>query len=175
MLYQAIRLGCQKYHRYEYSYDQAYSQYLLCRDAAKWARPETLDFEEVSRLITFANKWKCRMPSDPTNVKNILAGLRRVVPTLNHLLKDQTLLDVRLDSEIDGMPISQLIARCFDTIATAGWRNESVGTSKMIHAAINPSPVCSLCGTLRSKMHMALTTTVSTVTHASRYLQKECK
>ena len=167
MLYQAIRLGCQKYHRYEYSYDQAYSQYLLCRDAAKWARPETLDFEEVSRLITFANKWKCRMPSDPTNVKNILAGLRRVVPTLNHLLKDQTLLDVRLDSEIDGMPISQLIARCFDTIATAGWRNESVGTSKMIHAAINPSPVCSLCGTLRSKMHMALTTTVSTVTHAS--------
>ncbi len=80
MLYLAIRLGCQKYHQYEYSYDEAYRQYLEDRVEEKWAYPEMLDFDEVNRLVTFANKWKCCMPSDETNVLSILEGLRRAVP-----------------------------------------------------------------------------------------------
>ncbi len=85
MLYLAIRLGCQKYHQYEYSYDEAYRQYLEDRVEEKWAYPEMLDFDEVNRLVTFANKWKCRMPSDETNVLSILEGLRRAVPNTNSL------------------------------------------------------------------------------------------
>ena len=138
MLHQAIRLGCRKYHRYEHSYDKAYHQYLNQRDASKWAHPEDLDFDEVDLLIRFANRWKCHIPRDPTNVQSIMIALKRFVPTLN-ILRDQTLLDIKLDSELHGVPISQLIATCFDKIAIAGWRYESVGTSKMIHAAINPS------------------------------------
>ena len=36
MLYEAIRLGCQKYPTYPYNYDEAYHQYLRDRDTYKW-------------------------------------------------------------------------------------------------------------------------------------------
>ena len=139
MLYQAIRLGCQKYHcQYGQRYDKSYEQYIRDRVAKKWTNPGLLDFDEVKRLILFANSWKCRINRHPKNVQSILEGLIRFVPTLN-LLNGQTLLDVSLDSEMNGVSISDLIAICFNGIATAGMRCESVGTSKMIHAAVNPS------------------------------------
>ena len=143
MLYEAIRVGCQIYHESGRSYDEAYVDYLSDRDPSKWDHPNTLDYGEVDRLVSFANKWKCRMPSSPGNVGRVLGGLRRVVPDLN-LLKSNTLLDVRFDQNVHGTRVSQLITVSFDKIAKSsrnrsGPRYESVATSKMIHAAINPS------------------------------------
>ena len=138
MLYQAIRLGCQKYHASQYNYDVAYRRYLYDRDADKWNNPETLDFTEVNRLVKFANQWKCRMPAYPSNVQNIQTGLRRALPHLN-LLRDKTLLDVDLNSGIRDTTVGQLVSMRFHEIAISGKRFESVATSKMIHAAINPN------------------------------------
>ena len=142
MLYEAIRLGCEIYHTSDSSYDGAYTDYLNSRNPSKWTNPETLDYDEVDKLIYFANQWKCMMPRDSENVKRMLAALRFAVPDLN-LLKNKTLLDVRFDQNIYGIRVNQLIAASFDKIAKSsrnryGRRYESVATSKMIHIAINP-------------------------------------
>ena len=137
MLYEAIRLGCKLYHRNEWSYNDAYGGYLGSRDAAKWGSPERLDTVEVGKLIAFANRWRCRMPSDMGNTELVLGGLKRATPALN-LLRLNTILDIRFDDEVLGTTVSQLISDSFDQIRCAGRRSERVATSKMVHAAINP-------------------------------------
>ena len=77
------------------------------------------------------------MPSDPTNGQNVLAGLRGAAPRLN-LLSGKTLLDIDLGAVIHNVSVQELISSSFDKIADSGKRFESVATSKMIHAAVNP-------------------------------------
>ena len=137
MLYEAVRLGCYLYHKNVRSYNDAYGDYLRRRDAFKWDNPERLDPIEVGELITFANRWNCRMPSGPENTDRMLDGLKRATPSLN-LLRHRTLLDIRFDEMVRGTTASQLIARSFDQISGAGLRLEKVATSKMVHVAFNP-------------------------------------
>ena len=137
MLYEAIRLGCKLYHRNELSYNEAYGDYLKSRDAANWDSPERLDTAEVKKLIDFANRWRCRMPSGPRNTELLLGGLQRATPALN-LLRHNTILDIRFDNRVLGTTVSKLISDSFDQIRCAGRRFERVATSKMVHAAINP-------------------------------------
>ena len=133
MLYEAILLGCEKYHQAPYSYDDAYREYRNDRDEDKWSNPKTLDYSEVDRLILFVNQWGCMMPREAhDNVERLREGLKRQIPGLDRL-KDYTLLDIELDKAT-----CELIERSFDAVANAGHRFESVATSKMLHAAINP-------------------------------------
>ena len=133
MLYEAILLGCEKYHQAPYSYDDAYREYRNDRDEDKWSNPKTLDYSEVDRLILFVNQWGCMMPREAhDNVERLREGLKRQVPELNRL-KDYTLLNGDLDQAT-----CELFERSFDVVANAGHRFESVATSKMLHAAINP-------------------------------------
>ena len=133
MLYEAILLGCQKYHQATYSYDNAYKNYRNDRDGDKWSKPSTLDYGEVNRLILFVNQWRCMMPRKAhDNVERVREGFKRQIPELNRL-EDCTLLNVELDKAT-----CELIERSFDVVANAGHRFESVATSKMLHAAINP-------------------------------------
>ena len=132
MLYEAILLGCQKYHQATYSYEDAYRRYRNDRDEGKWSNPETLDHSEVNRLVFFVNQWSSHVPRDTDNVERVLGELKRQVPELNRL-KDRTLLDVEFDEAT-----CELIARSFDVVADAGRRYEKVATSKMFHAAVNP-------------------------------------
>ena len=106
MLYEAIRLGCRLYHRSQWSYNDAYRNYLWTKDATKWGTPERLDTEEVRKLIAFANRWRCRMPSDMLNTKLVLGGLKRATPDLN-LLGDNTILDVQFDEGILATTVSR--------------------------------------------------------------------
>ena len=133
MLYEAILLGCEKYHQAPYSYDDAYREYRNDRDEDKWSNPKTLDYSEVDRLILFVNQWGCMMPREAhDNVERLREGLKRQIPGLDRL-KDYTLLNVELDEAT-----RKLIAESFHAVANAGCRFESVATSKMLHAAVNP-------------------------------------
>ena len=137
MLYEDIRQGCTKYHQNESAYDGAYDLYIKAKNPAKWDNPEELDYAEVDRLVDFLNKWRTRMPSNPDNITRLLNNLRSEVPLLN-TLQNKTLLDVKFDEITDnGKSVSQLIAECFNGIANTQ-RYESVGTSKILHVAINP-------------------------------------
>ena len=144
MLYEEIRLNCKAYHGEGTSYDGAYRRYLAQKQTAKWDIPETLDFEEVRRVVDFANQWKSRMPSSNENVERILVELRYVVPKLN-LLRSDTLLDLDFSRDTPYGTVSELIARSFDRIAGATRRSDgaevyaSVGTSKILNAALNPN------------------------------------
>ncbi len=60
MLYEAIRLGCEKYH--QGGYGEAYPKYLRQRDFRKWNNPECLD-DEARKAVRFVNEWNVRMPS----------------------------------------------------------------------------------------------------------------
>ena len=133
MLYQALRLGCQKYHENESRYDTAYRLYIQNRNADKWDYPETLDYNEIYRLIKFVNSWGGRFPY--SQAEDLLGTLKREVPKLNSL-KYSTLVDIQLGQDIDGIAVDQLISNSFNKIAN---RNKyySVATSKIIHTAIN--------------------------------------
>ena len=147
MLYEAIQLGCEIYHESETAYDGAYRRYRAHRNgeaSAKWDNPILLDYGEAERVIAFANEWKSRMPSFPENVQRVLVGLKSAVPNLN-MLQNATLLDVQFELIIsNGMTVSELIANSFDAVAGASRRRDgtavyvSVGTSKMLNAAVNP-------------------------------------
>ena len=132
MLYESILLGCQKYHQATDSYDDAYGRYRNDRDEDKWSNPETLDHSEINRLVLFVNQWSSHMPRDTDNVERVLGELKRQIPRLSRL-NEHTLLDVELDETT-----CELIEGTFDAVANTGRRFESVATSKMLHAAVNP-------------------------------------
>ena len=132
MLYEAILLGCQKYHQATDFYYDAYRTYRNDRDEDKWSNPETLDHSEVNRLVLFVNQWSSHVPRDTDNVERVLGELKRQVPKLNKL-GEYTLLNVELDETT-----CELIAESFHAVANAGRRYEKVATSKMLHAAVNP-------------------------------------
>ena len=138
MLYQAIRLACKKYHKVaQFAYDVAYNEYIRERDVNRWQNSDYLDTDEVNRIITFVNQWKCMMPRNQRNIEKVLVGLKRTLPELNRL-KSYTLLNVNFDETTSGgLSIAQLIEKSFDIIADAGQRFESVATSKMLNVAIN--------------------------------------
>ena len=138
MLYEEIRQRCSKYHERDgYAYDSTLAHYIGRKNQTMWDNPETLDYDEAQRLVNFLNAWKTRMPSDSGNVTCLLSKLRSAVPRLN-TLQSKTLLDVNFDEiTANGESVSQLIEECFTEIAHTK-RYESVGASKMLHAAINP-------------------------------------
>lgn len=132
MLYEAIRLGCEMYHKNGRSYDKAYHDYLKFKNRSKWADPIALDYDEVDRLIYFANQWKTMMPRDDKNVRLVRDGLKRAIRSLDSL-NGMTLLNIRFDQSV-----RELISSSFEEIAKSGRRYEVVATSKMLHTAINP-------------------------------------
>ena len=137
MLYEAIRLGCQKYHEHAGNYDEAYISYGKSRNSDKWNNPDSLDLIEVWNLIEFANKLNSHFPYG--SVRQLLCGLKHIIPNLNRL-QSKTLLDIRVDEVIEGTRVTQLIIESFDAIAKSNHlrRNMSTATSKMLHAAANP-------------------------------------
>lgn len=133
-----IRQGCKAYHQYEFAYDKAYVSYIADKNQDKWANPDRLDCNEVKRVVRFANQWKSRVPKNDETIRRLLNNLKTEVPRLN-TLQSATLLDVKLDEAT-----KQMIKECFDTITRSPVRNDGVtrvrrpvGTSKMLHAAIN--------------------------------------
>ncbi len=139
MLYEKIRLGCEKYHQHEYAYDGYYRSYRDAKNQPKWNNPDRLDCDEVKRLVRFANEWGSRIPKNGETIRRLLTSLTDVVPRLN-TLKSATLLDVKFDEST-----MQMIQECFDAITRSPVKNDGVtkirrhvGTSKMLHVAINP-------------------------------------
>ena len=170
MVYAAIRQRCKEYHQRDTSgYDGAYARYTEYRTQtqAKWDNPDRLDSGDAKELITFLNRWRCKIPFNDSvapekvildlwlnnhktgaplpgaftikgiTMQRLLNNLAKAVPHLN-TLQNATLLDVKLDQAT-----KQMIAGCFDTIAKFGIKkgsvsNEAVATSKILHAAINP-------------------------------------
>ena len=57
MLYEAIRLGCERFHASVRSYDDTYKSYREDREPARWDEPESLEFRDADRLVKFANQW----------------------------------------------------------------------------------------------------------------------
>ena len=171
MLYEEIRQRCRMYHeRDERGYDGAYARYTEYKNQtqAKWDNPDRLDFSDAEELITFLNKWGCKIPfhdaATPKEViidillNNLKTGVPRLggstirvatmelllnnlktkVPLLNRL-RSATLLDVDFDENR-----RRMIADCFNAVAMFGIRkgnisNEAVATSKLLHVAINPN------------------------------------
>lgn len=170
MLYQEIRQRCRMYHQNEHRYDSTYASYMMHKSQTqtKWDNPDSLDYDDAERLITFLNDWGCRIPFNDAdapeevirylllnNLKTgapfiggstirvatmnlLLNNLKSEVPLLN-TLRSATLLDVDFDENR-----RRMIANCFNTIAKFGIKkgnisNEAVATSKLLHVAINPN------------------------------------
>ena len=155
MLYEEIRQRCRMYHQNGHRYDSTYASYMMHRNQTqtKWDNPDSLEYDDAERLITFLNDWGCMIPFNyeqrikvmtidvsirvMTTIR-LLNNLKNEVPLLNKL-QSATLLDVDFDETK-----RRVIADCFDTIARFAYRkgrtsNEAVATSKMLHAAINPN------------------------------------
>ena len=153
MLYEDIRLGCKMYHQYGFAYDKAYVNYIADKNQTKWDNPDRLDYNDVRRLVHFVNQWKCMMPANYNNITHLINNMRSAVPLLN-ILQSKTLLDVNFDEiTADGNAVSQLISECFDGIAQTQ-RYESVATSKMLNATINPNLFVMWDCRIRSGYHM---------------------
>ena len=135
MLYQEIRQRCRMYHeRDERGYDGTYASYMLYRNKTqtKWDNPDSLDYEDIERLVRFLKRWGCFMFEKIDNITPLLLNnLISEVPTLN-ALQGKTLLDVNFDEDT-----KQTIKECFNRIARIK-KYESVATSKALHVAINP-------------------------------------
>ena len=139
MLYQEIRLGCNTYHqRHQYSYDKSYASYIEDKNQTKWDNPDRLDTDEVKRLVRFVNQWGTMMPKNDETIRRLLNNMTIAVPQLNKL-RNNTLLDVNFDETT-----KRMIEECFTAIAGSAVKKGGVkvtlyvGTSKMLHAAINP-------------------------------------
>ena len=137
MLYEAIRLGCQTYHEYQFGYDHAYVDYLQDKDQTKWDHPERLDIPEIEKLRVFLNeKWRARMQmkdKDRDLKPDLKDALQNVLPHLN-VLRGVTILSADFDDKKTYM----LMTSAFDTVASYGPRKyESTATSKILHT-INP-------------------------------------
>ena len=166
MLYEDIRQRCKEYHQGDdRGYDGSYARYIEYKNQtqAKWDNPDRLDFGDAEELITFLNKWVCRIPFKDAGASKevilellktgaplpgaltirvitmhlLLNNLAKAVPQLT-TLQNATLLDVKFNETT-----KQMIQECFDTIAWFGIRkgrisNEAVATSKILHVAINP-------------------------------------
>ena len=170
MLYQEIRQRCRMYHQNEHRYDSTYASYMMHKSQTqtKWDNPDSLDYDDAERLITFLNDWGCRIPFNNeaapeevirylllNNLKTgapflsgstirvatmnrLLNNLKSTVPLLN-TLRRATLLDIDFDESRRLM-----LSKCFNTIAMFGikkgdFSNEAVATSKLLHVAINPN------------------------------------
>lgn len=138
MTYEKIRQGCKEYHQSYKYYDGTYASYTKDKDQTKWDNPESLDYDEVKRLVRFLNQWGTMMPSNDETIRRLLNNLTIAMPRLNKL-RNKTLLDVNFDETT-----MQMIEECFNAIAGSAIRRDGVevtlyvGTSKMLHAAINP-------------------------------------
>ena len=139
MLYEKIRQGCNEYHQsYQYVYDRSYVSYFADKDQTKWDNPDRLDTDEVKRLVRFANQWGTMMPKNDETIRRLLNNLTIAVPRLN-TLQSATILDVNFDDTT-----KRMIEECFTAIAGSAIKKGGVkvtlyvGTSKMLHAAINP-------------------------------------
>ena len=132
MLYQAIRLGCDKYHPiYGWDYDCALKAYReALKKRHKSADPDSPSFEEAAILLSFANGWSSRMQC---KVEDVQWALEEIQSYLN-TLKGKTILDVCLDEGT-----RELICRSFKVLAGCNrkGRNEATGASKILHI-INP-------------------------------------
>ena len=134
MLYEEIRQRCGMYHQNDSKYDAAYASYMLYRNKnqTKWDNPDSLDYEEIERLVRFLKRWECFMFKKIEDITPLLLNnMKSEVPRLN-TLQGKTLLDVNFDEDT-----KQMIAKCFDRIAQIQ-NYESVATSKALHVAINP-------------------------------------
>ena len=134
MLYQEIRQRCRMYHQNDTRYDAAYASYMSYRNKtqAKWDKPDSLDYDEIERLVRFLKRWGCFMFQAIDNITPLLLNnMKSEVPLLN-TLQGKTLLDTNFDEDA-----KQVIAECFNRIAQIQ-NYESVATSKALHVAINP-------------------------------------
>ena len=144
MLYEAIRLGCKKFHeggfRAEHYYD-------ALKKRSEWADPDKPSLEEVEELKLFANQWSSHMQA---TVKDVWHVLNEELPALNQL-RCRTILNICFDETIDGESASVLIGRCFKRLAKCNPRNhiENTGTSKILHI-INPEIFVMWDGDIRS-------------------------
>ena len=171
MLYQEIRQRCRMYHQNGQKYDRAYTSYMMHRNQTqtKWDNPDSLDYDDAERLITFLNEWGCMIPfnNEPAPKKVIgdllLNNMKTGAPllgasttirvaTMNQLLnnlkstvpllntlRSATLFNVHFDENR-----RRMLSNCFNAIAMFGIRNgdvsnEAVATSKLLHVAINPN------------------------------------
>lgn len=135
MLYEAIRLGRDLYHRDTNlsGSNEAYRKLLYCEmDHSKWHDPSTLDMEEVKKVRDFvAGTWKTR--NMQTKTEHLLPVLKEVLPKLNNL-RGKNILNVCLDEEIDGERTADLICRSFKKLANcSNNQNEATATSKILH------------------------------------------
>ena len=147
LLYEEILQGCEEYHECdEYGYDDdAYDAFMRDKNRYKWDNPHMLNHAEVNRLVDFLNDWRIRMPDDRNNITHLLTNLKSEVRYLHRIIpRSATLLDVNFDETT-----KQTIAECFDGIAQTR-RYESVGTSMVLHVAINPQLFVMWNGPIRS-------------------------
>ena len=136
MLYEAIRKGCELYHKEdERAYDEAYAEFFVDRCQSKWDNPETLDDVEIENLILFLDKfqawgWPNRGKTKPTNFSTLPPVLTNLQP-----LSHKTILDVDFNDE----KIRSLISSSFVELEKCGPDNKSwrVAASKILHL-INP-------------------------------------
>ncbi|MYC07180.1 MAG: hypothetical protein F4X57_08420 [Chloroflexi bacterium] len=136
MLYEAIRLGYEEYHRVETAYDESYAGFF-----AKW-NVQAIDQPMIDSLRNFLAQFKAfsNFRWDQINAEVLQRTISQVLPNLLEL-EDLTVLDNFMDHR-------QLIAESFDTIAECQYtpmkRNQkkttfsSTAASKILHA-INPS------------------------------------
>ncbi len=61
MLYQEIRQRCRMYHQNDTRYDAAYAGYMMHKNQTKWDNPDSLDYAEIERLVSFLKRWGCFM------------------------------------------------------------------------------------------------------------------
>ena len=135
MLYEAIRLGCEKYHKNERAYDDAYADFFSDRNQSKWDNPDTLGNVEIRKLILFLDKFQAwGWPNVGKTTPSDFSALPLVLESLSPL-KHKTLLDA--DFKDDN--ICKLISSNFVALQRCGPDNKSwsVAASKILHM-INP-------------------------------------
>ena len=127
MLYEAIRARSSAYHSSEgcKDYNLWYTLYFgLFKNPSKWNDKDTLDIQEVNRLIRyFLNKWDCRFAYklEP----ELLAVLKRTVPIVKPL-ENMTILTIQSDADFDR------IAQAYNILTSVNGINDTIA-SKILH------------------------------------------
>ena len=82
MLYQAIRLGCDKYHPiYGWDYDCALKAYReALKKRHKWPTPTVRASRRQAILLSFANGWSSRMQANVEDVQWALEEIQSYLP-----------------------------------------------------------------------------------------------